>query len=77
MLIDACCDRPWARFMHAVATLSPREVQMLGVEIYAAHEGPTSRPMDWGSSFYEITKKGFGASEIDGDADSSKGGDVE
>eukprot|EP00959_Pyramimonas_sp_CCMP1952_P270278 5649929-Pyramimonas_sp.AAC.1 len=45
--------------------------------MHAAHEGPTSRPMGWDSSFYQITKKGFGASEIDGDTDSSQGSDAE
>eukprot|EP00959_Pyramimonas_sp_CCMP1952_P404547 8478560-Pyramimonas_sp.AAC.1 len=77
MLTDAGYDRPWARFMHAIATLPPQDVQMLGVEMNAAREGPASRPMDWDSSFAELTKKGVGASEVDGDTDSSQGSDME
>eukprot|EP00959_Pyramimonas_sp_CCMP1952_P117559 2457674-Pyramimonas_sp.AAC.1 len=77
MLIDAGYDRLWARFMHAVATPPPQDVQMLGVEMNAAREGPTCSPMDWDLSFAEITKKGAGASEVDGDTDSPQGSVVE
>eukprot|EP00959_Pyramimonas_sp_CCMP1952_P310323 6494634-Pyramimonas_sp.AAC.1 len=49
-----------------------RDVQMLGVEMDAAREGPTSRPMDWGKSLAEVVLKGVGASEVDGDTDSSR-----
>eukprot|EP00959_Pyramimonas_sp_CCMP1952_P425997 8922876-Pyramimonas_sp.AAC.1 len=50
---------------------------MLGLEMNAAREGPTSRPMDWCSSFAEVIDKGAGASEVDGDTDSSLGSEAE
>eukprot|EP00959_Pyramimonas_sp_CCMP1952_P083705 1750455-Pyramimonas_sp.AAC.1 len=56
--------------------LPRQDAQMLGVDMNAAREGPTNRPMDWGSSFAEVIKKGVGASEVDGDTDSSQGSDA-
>eukprot|EP00959_Pyramimonas_sp_CCMP1952_P052045 1087902-Pyramimonas_sp.AAC.1 len=71
-MTDVGFDRPWARFMRAISVLDPQDVQMLGVEMDTADDGPTSRrPIDWDASFAEVPRKGVGASEVDGDADTS------
>eukprot|EP00959_Pyramimonas_sp_CCMP1952_P438188 9173553-Pyramimonas_sp.AAC.1 len=63
--------------MRVIAMLPPQDGQVLGVEMNAAREGSTSRPMDWDTSFAEVIDKGVGASEVDGDTDSSQGSEAE
>ncbi|CAK0822682.1 unnamed protein product, partial [Prorocentrum cordatum] len=66
-------DRAWSRFLHARSMLDSKDIQILGVEMDAAAEGPTSRPMDWDDSFAEIALKGVGATDTADDPNAALG----
>eukprot|EP00959_Pyramimonas_sp_CCMP1952_P067502 1409053-Pyramimonas_sp.AAC.1 len=51
MLDDAGYDRAWARCIHALAQLPRHAVQVLGVNMTNAEDGPAAEPAYWDKSF--------------------------
>eukprot|EP00959_Pyramimonas_sp_CCMP1952_P382362 8012050-Pyramimonas_sp.AAC.1 len=57
-----------------MSVLDPKDIQLLGVEMDAAAEGSTFRPMDWDESIAETALKGIGATDTADDYSAFVGG---